>query len=343
MVADEGLPADVAQRLARTLPESLAEHFPDRSEWEVEVECEALPLLGTGKIPIFGRTDELTRDHRWDMVVFLTELPRWSGEEPLAFETFGERRIALVSMPAMGWFGLCRRARQVIVEVVEAVLDLSSSGHTSEEAGDTSADEPTGPGLILPNVRGRLRLLFGMVRHNRPWRLVPSLDRPIAAAVGTAAFPIFYSSIWGMAEALSVLRLAVVSAFAVLVMVGWLIVHNGLWERRSSDDHVGRVGLYNASTFVTIVIGVACMYALLVIIALLAAVAVIPSSYMSETLRQPAGVVEYLKLAWLASSMGTVAGALGSSFETESAVRQATYSKREHERWERDQARGDNG
>jgi hypothetical protein len=41
---------------------------------------------------------------------------------------------------------------------------------------------------------------------------------------------------------------------------------------------------------------------------------------------------DYAKLVWLAFSVGIVAGALGSSLESEEAIRKATYSKREQER-----------
>lgn len=344
LVADEGLPADIAQRLARILPALLAEQVPGRGDWEVEVWRESIPLVGTGELPIFDRAERLMPEHGWDMIVCLTELPRWVGDKPLAFEMFHDRRVALISMPAMGWLFVRRRTRRTIVQLVKPMLNRSAStGKASKSENGTRSGERIESHLLAPGSRGRLRLLLGMVRHNRPWRLVPSLDRAIAAAVATAAFPIFYSSIWGMAEVLSPLRLALVNAFAVLAMVGWLIFHNGLWDGRDDGDLRGRVGLYNASTFVTVLIGVACMYAVLFTIALLAALAVIPLEYMEATLKHPAGLGEYAKLAWLASSMGTFAGALGSSFETENAIRQATYSKREHERWLRDQAHADDG
>lgn len=342
LVADEGLPADVARDLTRTLPGMLSDRVCAGRDWELEVHEESMPLVGTGELPIFDRGEKLLSQHRWDLIVYLTELPRWMDGTPLASEIFRERRIALVSMPAMGWFGLRRRAGSAIVHAASSVLDRTTHRDESVEVrGGTDSGERVESHLLAAGLRGRLRLLLGMVRHNRPWRLVPSLDRSIAAAVATSAFPIFYSSIWGMADALSDLRLFLINTFVVLAMVGWLVFHNGLWDGRDDSKLRGRVGLYNSSTFVTILIGVVCMYGILFAIALLAALAVIPPGYFQGTLQHPVGLVEYGKLAWLASSMGTFAGALGSSFETERAIRQATYSKREHERWLHDQARND--
>jgi hypothetical protein len=92
--------------------------------------------------------------------------------------------------------------------------------------------------------------------------------------------------------------------------------------------------MYNVSTATTLAIGVSCMYAILFALALLAAVVLIDSGYLAQTLGHPAGVDSYLNLVWLSSSVGIVAGALGSSLEDEETVRKATYSRRERERQE---------
>jgi hypothetical protein len=53
----------------------------------------------------------------------------------------------------------------------------------------------------------------------------------------------------------------------------------------------------------------------------------------------PVGVGSYLNLVWLGSSVGIVAGALGSSLEDEETVRKATYRRRERERQARNRRR----
>lgn len=150
-----------------------------------------------------------------------------------------------------------------------------------------------------------------MVGHNRPWRLVPSLDRAIATAAAAAAFPIFYSTLWAMANASSPSRLALINLLAICAMVTWLVAHNRLWNRRRGFRADPHPALYNLSTCLTVFIGVCCMYALLFAITTIAAGIVIAPGYLSHALHHPAGPIEYLKIAWLASSMGTVAGALG--------------------------------
>ncbi|OXM56159.1 hypothetical protein CFP71_14610, partial [Amycolatopsis thailandensis] len=111
------------------------------------------------------------------------------------------------------------------------------------------------------------------------------------------------------------------------------------WDRPSEAAERRKALLYNVSTVTTLAIGVACMYAILFVLALLAAAVLIDSGYLAQTLGHPVGVGSYLNLVWLCSSVGIVAGALGSSLEDEETVRSATYSRREQERQERNQRR----
>ena len=195
--------------------------------------------------------------------------------------------------------------------------------------------------LALVGLRGRLRLLAGMVRDNRPWRLVPHLAGATAAAAGTAAYGVITSSFWKLADALSPLRLAGITVVTILIMAVWLMVYNHLWDRPSGAAERRKALLYNVSTAATLAIGVACMYAVLYVLAALAAAVLIDSGYFAQTLGHPVGMGSYLNLVWLCSSVGIVAGALGSSLEDEETVRKATYSRRERERQEGNRRRGE--
>ncbi|WP_279403471.1 hypothetical protein [Arthrobacter sp. JCM 19049] len=90
--------------------------------------------------------------------------------------------------------------------------------------------------------------------------------------------------------------------------------------------------LYNVATLVTVGLAAAAMYLVLYGVLLLGALAVIDIEFLSEQLGHEASLDEYLNLAWLAASLGTMGGAIGSSFDDEQAVRQATFSHREYER-----------
>jgi hypothetical protein len=60
----------------------------------------------------------------------------------------------------------------------------------------------------------------------------------------------------------------------------------------------------------------------------------VPGSYFQTILKHPVGFSEYLTLSWLATSLATVAGALGASLEDEETVREASYGYRQRRRHE---------
>ncbi len=343
LTADPGLPTDVAKALVNRLPERFSRDVNDRVEWQVEVTSETLHLDPSHQLTLLSDKSSM-QDRGWDMVVGLTELPVRSENRPVVLEVDTDAPMAWVSVPALGAIRLRSRTEDVVVALVDRI-SRRSHGEATEELKDPDFVRPLAP---LPNTSGqegkvqvgamrgwgsRMRLLVGMVRVNRPWQLVSSLDTVFAAAAATSAFGVFYASVWNMADTLSPFRLALINAVAIATLAWWLIFHNGLWERPSSrGGESTQPRLYNATTVLTVVVGVACMYALLFGATLLASLAVITGEYLETTLQHPVDLKDYIQIAWFASSMGTVAGALGSNFESESAVRHAAYGRRQRER-----------
>lgn len=347
LLADEGLPAAVAARLAEDLPALLARHLGDDVRWSVDARPHTLPLEGNGEIPMH-RLAAQSEHHHADAVVLLTDLPRRLGTQPVVAEYSRTGAVALVSLPALGSVAVTHKARDLLIHLLAHQLRLTPAAAaragsparvptwiqklaTPTRHVDSQADGIDGY-LALIGLRGRVRLLAGMVRDNRPWRLVPQLASATAAAAATAAFGIFYSSIWNMADALPLWRLALITLVAITALVAWLLFYNHLWDRPATLGDRKKAVLYNAATVLTLLTGVGCMYAMLYLLAFTAAVAVIDVNYLQTQLHHAAGIGDYARLTWLACSMGIVAGALGSSLEGEDAVRRATYSKRERER-----------
>ncbi|MDQ4085357.1 MAG: hypothetical protein M3165_06015 [Actinomycetota bacterium] len=365
LLTDPGLP----ERLARWLVDagSLAARLNqqgDGSTWEVEQITRYLVLEQDGYLPMLDLGREALADHGWDAVVLMTDLPRRSEAQAILADYSTTTGVGMVSVPALGALNLRRRVREVVCQLV--VDHLAPATVRADEPGETKAasgvhghtaaphqvrgrrggrwrrDRPvrriasTHEGidehLALLGARGTMRLLAGMVRANRPWRLVPSLSPAMAGAMAGAAFGVFYSNIWTLADAFSTARLALVSALAIAAMIIWLIVDNSLWERFTEQRLREQAALANAATVITVSVAVIYMYVLLLALTLAATFAVIPGSFMQSTLGHPVGFGDYGGLAWLAASMGTIAGALGSGLAGEETVRQAAYSRRENQR-----------
>lgn len=321
----------------------------DRYGWDVTIVLSELPRragrrpiladcspeAGAGLVSLPAMGAFRLRQRARDTIVYLIVEHLWADKATKSSgRTPGGARKRGLSLPY-----------EVLTDLEERSADIEQStdrvGEEAEAAAEAEAEEarPAGQGpavhVALTGARGRLRLLNGMVRSNRPWRLVPSLSPALAGAAAGAAFGIFYSNIWQLADAFSTGRLVLATAVAVLANIVWLVFDNNLWERRKNRRQRSDSTLYNVVTAVTVSFGVLCMYLLLFTLTLLAAFVVIPVQYLATTLGHSSGVVDLATVAWLSASMGTIAGALGSGFAGEEAVRRAAYSERERERQER--------
>jgi hypothetical protein len=344
VLADQGTPAEVAARLADDLPAALARQLSDDVDWQVETRTEALLLDEDGHIPMLRLAEERKPSHNWDVLVLLTDLPRRAGTQPIMSDYSVDRGVGLVSLPALGAVRLHHRARHLFVHLIRHLVQERLSLTTQRKRSSRIAelllpahhidaeDEGIDQHLALVGVRGRLRLLAGMVRNNRPWRLVPHLSSATAAAAAPPAYGVVTSNFWNLAAALPPWRLTIITLLSIAAMTIWLLLYHRLWDRPAARGERGKTLLYNMSTLVTLLLGVACMYVILYVLTLLAAIILIDGGYLAAELRRPVGFGSYAIIAWLASSIGIVAGALGSSIENKDAVRRATYSVREQER-----------
>ncbi|MFE7439513.1 hypothetical protein ACFU7X_03500 [Streptomyces chartreusis] len=319
LLADPDAPTEIARHMAKTLPDRLADKSGQGRRFDVEVVSEPF-TSGTEDPPtLMRRIMDRGSAENWDIVVALTDLPLHSHGRKLAVNLNHEHGLALLSLPSLGGLRLQTRARRA---VEETVLGL---------AGPQTTDDVR---YVVSGPRGYLRVLVGMVRANRPWRLVPGLSKALAAALATGAVATVNSTVWSLAASLSTPRLVISMVGSVAIMIGWLIVDAELWHRspESSPEARQKARLYNASTVVTVGIGVLVCYVGLMVINLVWALFILNDQLFASVTQNPLHAEEYWTLAWFVASVATVGGALGSGLESDEAIRAAAYSKREQER-----------
>lgn len=341
-MADPGLPEVIARSVAPLVERDLNNLTQtDTVEWSVHVSRDTLPLTEQNEIHLLDRAPGLRDDHGWNYIIYLTDLPRSLDNNSLVCEVDVTGSATLLSLPVLGAVNVKSRARKVLTELVMAMEEESPGNDSTarfrsfsrrnwqrvQRDGDEKNYE-----IIHTGALSRPQLLAGMVRSNRPLRLVPALSSSVATAVATGGFGIFYASIWNMADALSTPRMVAISVFVVAAFTTWLIVHNGLWASSASAGSRMRSGLDNAATVLTVGIGVAAMYVLVWVILLAVSLAVVNAEYLSGDLGHRVTLVDYLNIAWLASALGMMGGAMGSNFDKESDIREATYTRREYTR-----------
>src|SRR5918999_2949555 len=336
---------DDAESLAEDLPHALGERIGGRAKWRTEL-CETEPAdaaANSGELIAAVRRRLLARG--WQMGVGLTRLPLQDGRRPVATHASASHGVGLISIPALGAVRHDERGREAAVECVRGLLGERAAGHAVDANGrdrrmrqrsaelssriETADAEREGwlrfTGAV---VRSNVRLIAGMIRANRPMLVMARLSRSATAALGTGAYALTSANIWMVAHQSTWPRLVAVAALAMAMILGALVIAHGLWERAHDARARERVVLFNLVTVATLAIGIATLYVALFVILALAAVIAIPPSALERQIGVVPDVTEFARLAWVAASVATVGGALGSLVESEEAVRDAAYLRR---------------
>ena len=372
LVAAPDIPEKIAHELASELPGLLGKQVDGRVSWEVSVVVDPLTGADKKAPEILDVCRDRRLEEGWDLAVCLTDLPVYRSGRLVVADASTERGVASVSIPVLGVTRLRQRAREATLQLVEELYtripelgrdtaptgtDESSTGAEAESAGQRHRQlvarrfaEIVAPfrrveqpdedmkgmdvdvRFAAPGIPGRLRLLSGMVLANRPWKLFPSFKGTLAAAFATGAYVLVITTMWILSDVVGFWRLLLLMVTAIVAMVLWIIVAHHLWERPRDREERKWAALYNGVTVLTISVAVLLAYAVLFALIFLAAWVFVPGAYFQSMLKHHVGFSEYLSLSWLAASLATVAGALGSSLEHEDTVHDAAYGYRQRRR-----------
>ena len=319
----------------------LEARFPDVG-WAFQLLDDGLVEPPAVDSEIVSAARQLLLTRAWDLVVVLTDLPLMVVRRPVVAHASPMHGVAVLSVPALGTLAVRRRLRDAVLRLIAALLgearDERADGRTHavrrrmssrlRELGSEVEGEAPSFRFTTRVFTGHLRLLFGMVRANRPWQLAARLSRALTAAAAAGVFALVTPDIWSLASALGGQRLTVVSVASVVAIGVTLIVGARLWERAADPSTRQQIVLFNIATTATVVIGVAAFYAALFVLSLLAGLLLVVPNLLADAISHPVTFGDYVEVAWLTSSLATVGGALGAGLESDEAVRRAAYTYR---------------
>jgi hypothetical protein len=280
---------------------------------------------------------QLLLDNCWDLVICLTDIPLRSGDHrPLTAIASATDGVGLISVPALGAIAVEDR-----VPGGGARPDRRSGRperrgpreHSRPPARARVADRhgagPRGQNDPLLD-RGDPGQSAAADRHgagNHPWRVTVKLSRALVATRGTAAYVLASSGFWTLASYMTWPRLLGLALAALVTTSVALIAAHNLWEHSAGPHARERAVLFNAVTTLTIAIGVLTLYLALLAFSVVGAFSLVPQGALNAQINR-AAAGDYLRLAWLATSLATLARALGSLIESDLAVREAAYGYR---------------
>jgi len=351
IISAPGTSTELAERLRPDLIEQIGARLPG-VHWVARFVSDRLVDGPADLSELIGAARRRLIDEQWHLTVCVTDLPLQTARRPVVAHASMTHGVAVLSLPALGAVGVTRRAAEALVRLVAALVGdadgTTPEGHPTigaqgrahpdgqrrrgaltrrlQELGTAGPPGSHGFGLVAGVITGNLRLLLGMLRANRPWRLTIRLSRALVAALTAAVFALVTSDIWRLADGLGPTRLALLTAGSVTAVVLTIVLGAGLWERPPRTGSAReQVVMFNLVTVATVLIGVLALYATLLVLNLGGAFLLVPRQSLADALGHQAGAGGIAELAWLATSVATVGGALGAGLETDEAVREAAY------------------
>src|SRR6201998_2957481 len=324
----EGLVGEIADRLAGQLP---------GVRWRVQFVSDRLvqPPTDLSELIAAGRRMLLKRG--WALAGCVAHPPAQTARRAGVAHVSATHGVAVLSMPALGPVSVRKRTAETIVRLVGHILgDLAPAADGAplaqavtrrmRELGGRTKRGEHGVGFVARVITGNIWLLLGMLRANRPWRLALRLMRVLAVAFAAGVFALVTSDIWRLTYYLGPLRLVVIGLGSVAAIIVTIMVTTELWERSPHPAAREQVALFNIVTAATVGIGVAALYLALFIAMLAAALLLVPGNLLGLVLGHRAGVDDQGRLAWLATSIATLGGALGAALESGESVHEAAYT-----------------
>ena len=332
-----------ASELTESLVPEIAGRLPERLpgvRWRLEFVSDRLVEPPTDLSAIISAGRRMLLDRGWHLAVCVTDLPLQTARRPVIAHVSTTHGVAVLSMPALGPVSVRKRTADTIVRLIGHMLgdiELAAGGGQRRtladavtrrmgELGTRIEHGEHGMGFAARVVSGNIWLLLGMLRANRPWRLALRLMRALAAAFAAGVFALVTSDIWRLAYYLGPVRLTIIALGSVAGIIVTIMIATGLWERSPHRDAREQVILFNIVTATTVAIGVVVLYVALFIIMLVSALLLVPGDLLSSQLGHPAGAADQIRLAWLATSIATLGGALGAALESRETVREAAYT-----------------
>ncbi|GGM29259.1 hypothetical protein GCM10011351_14160 [Paraliobacillus quinghaiensis] len=362
LIAAPELPEKIANDIVNELPRIFSSQIDDIN-WKIEIEINPLTGAAETQQEISDEAHNIMVRKNWDYTLCLTDLPLFSQKQIVLADVNYQLKIARISLPAFGFTPVRYRVKKAMIEIIGDLYyqGLKKEQYNVEKEGKSDVDKKTGDHvkkyfrfspirriispdgmnesnvryIVIPKINGRLRLLLGMTHANRPWTIVSSFKPIIAVAFATGAYVLIFPTLWKLSVSFSVYRLIGLMSVAVVSMVIWMVVSHHLWEKQSEKSKKKLRRLYNYATITTLTIAVCSYYVMLFIIFLVAIMFFVPPDLFSSTtnIEGTVDLTTFVKLAWLATSVATIAGSIGASVENEELVRNVAYGYRQNRRY----------
>lgn len=363
------LPTSVAEAIKDDLPESLSAAIDDKIAWNVEIEVSPLTGAAEKVKDIVEEGKKLLEKNNWDYAICLTDLPIFSGKNAVLADANIADCVAQISLPAFGALPTPKRVSKTMIHIVNELYSRQMDNNNELQLlqkGIGPLDKTAHKGLIskfkavfrfspirrksspqdidgvgvgvrfimASKLIGLIHVLLGMAVANRPWTIMPSFKGIVALAFASGAYGLIFPTLWQLSVTYEIPRFFGLMVASILAMNIWIVFAHNLWERPIKHSTNSFRGLYNAATIITLTTSILMYYIVLFFLFLVAVTVFVPPDLYGSQTDKNIELGDYLKLAWLVTSVATVAGSIGSGLEKTDEVGKITYGYRQYIRYE---------
>lgn len=278
----------------------------------VKIDYKIDPIIGTSEDIEDGRPilEKIRKENDWDYLLNISDLPYIEKGKTLKYLL--KDNIMTIFIPALGLFNLKNKQLSMLEHF------LNNKNLNKENSSSN-----------------RLKLIIGMTLLNKPWKDVGNFKTIISLAFATGTYISIFSMPWELSVVYSKTRLTILSLFAIIGMIVWLIYAHKLWEKKSTVTDEKYRSIYNLTTFFTLLITTVVIYFINILLLTISISLFVPIElFFESTSANSDSIITYsLRLIWFVASLSILAGAFGSTVEDENRIRFITYSYRQNYRY----------
>lgn len=356
--------SDLTSRMIEELANDFSSEINNDTKWKVDRIVDSLIGSTTTASEILDRTKDIKEEKEWNFAISVTDLPIFHRGHVVAGNVNQKDGVAQISIPAFGWIPIKQRIKKAIIQLVKELIgdkkfkNISSSQtitRTKDKSGrhkkngfpvtfirryPINENKKNGIDIrysVHPKINGLIRLFIGMIFANNPLKIISSFKKIIAIAFTTGTFALIFPTVWQLSQVFSNFRLTMIMVAAIIGLVLWIIAAHRLWVFSSVQDKTRIRHLYNLTTTSTLLIDVITYYVILFSLFFITSALLVPTEHFVDTVSDEGKVTigDYLRVAWVVSSLSTIVSAIGAGLENEELVQDITYGYRQIHRYEK--------
>src|SRR5690625_4724931 len=132
VVSAPGLPETLLNDIMNSLEDLDGPSAEDDVDWDTEFKTDPLTSSAEYISETFDRLESIKKDNGWDMAIAITDLPSISSRKVVLSEFDYNRKLSLISAPAIGVFKNKKKLETLLIHHMETLHDEKPPENTEQ-------------------------------------------------------------------------------------------------------------------------------------------------------------------------------------------------------------------